>query len=515
MDIIEVKKIDSKVYRIIYFLVFLSASIYLADYLQTIDYHELSNAKIAGRIFAKFGIFLLIAFLIRKVVEGFLNIDPKRFWRTFSILVVVNFIIYLVIFFLSGPSDFKLILDPKALAFFLGYLLFSITVWLINIPNYLHFKNKIMTEKIEFRLIRSYVISSLAYSFALLFIANFLNKAFDPKIFFFNQFSIITTLIVTLLFVSIFYFIEARQYKLAAEVDEQTHRAEAATAQYEGLKSQLDPHFLFNSLNVLTSLIEENQEKASEFTQDLSKIYRYVLESKELEVVDALEEINFAKKYINLLQIRYEDSFQYEIQDELVMPYEKVVPLSLQILLENTIKHNVVSPQKPLIIKIYKEKDYLVIENNLQRKSKQTTSTKVGLKNIQNRYQLLSNREVKIEETEEKFTVKIPLLTQKNQVMEIIETPSEKRYKEIEERAEKRAKELKGYYSHLGVYCVMCLFFFALNAITSFGHWWFYWPMLGWGIGILIHTLDTVGFGKDWQERKKEELIQKELKKYK
>jgi hypothetical protein len=166
--------------------------------------------------------------------------------------------------------------------------------------------------------------------------------------------AVIITLVVTLAFHA-FYF-----YKAYAEnkVKEQKVIAGTASAQFESLKNQIDPHFLFNSLNVLSSLIEENPDNAQRFTTSLSKIYRYVLEQKDKELVSVEEELAFAKTYMNLLKMRFENSISYELPTEFDNPEAKVVPLSLQLLLENTIKHNVASEQKPLHIKIYIENNY-------------------------------------------------------------------------------------------------------------------------------------------------------------
>src|SRR5690606_2120763 len=138
--------------------------------------------------------------------------------------------------------------------------------------------------------------------------------------------------------------------------------AGTASAQFESLKNQIDPHFLFNSLNVLSSLIEENPENAQRFTTSLSKIYRYVLEQKNKEYVTLQEELNFASTYMKLLKMRFENSLEYKLPEGPIDPDAKVVPLALQLLLENTVKHNVVSEKNPLRIEIRVEGDYLVIE---------------------------------------------------------------------------------------------------------------------------------------------------------
>ena len=137
--------------------------------------------------------------------------------------------------------------------------------------------------------------------------------------------------------------------------------AGTANAKFESLKNQIDPHFLFNSLNVLSSLIEENPENAQQFTTSLSKVYRYVLEQKDKELVSVAEELAFAKTYMDLLKMRFENSLSYELPTENIDSEAKVVPLSLQLLLENAVKHNVISEQKPLCIEVYLEDNFLKI----------------------------------------------------------------------------------------------------------------------------------------------------------
>ena len=187
-------------------------------------------------------------------------------------------------------------------------------------------------------------------------------------------------------------FMLAMKQNAKKEVVEQKLIAKSANAQFESLKNQLDPHFLFNSLNVLSSLIDENPNQAQQFTDSMSKIYRYVLEQKDKELVSVKEEINFAKTYCELLKTRFEDSvsFEFHISDEDQKGY--VVPLSLQLLLENAIKHNFATVAKPLHIKIYSENGNLIIENNHQARELPNNSTGVGLANIVSRYNLLTSR---------------------------------------------------------------------------------------------------------------------------
>lgn len=159
----------------------------------------------------------------------------------------------------------------------------------------------------------------------------------------------------------------------------------------------------------MSSLIEENPESAQKFTTSLSKIYRYVLEQKDKELVSVAEELQFAKTYMNLLKMRFENSITFEIPENFENEEAKVVPLSLQLLLENCIKHNVVSESKPLHIKISIENGQLVVSNNLQKKEVLQDRKGVGLQNIVNRYGILTKRKVLVEENEKEFKVLLPI----------------------------------------------------------------------------------------------------------
>jgi LytS/YehU family sensor histidine kinase len=187
------------------------------------------------------------------------------------------------------------------------------------------------------------------------------------------------------------------------QVVEQKLIAKSANAQFESLKNQLDPHFLFNSLNVLTALIDENPEQAQKFTTSMSKIYRYVLEQKDKEMVKVEDEIEFAKIYCNLLKTRFEDSVNFIL---ILMIYKNSWFRFLQLLLENCIKHNFATSSKPLNIRIFTEGKFLCIENNLQVREQLKESAGIGLANIVQRYALLTNDNVFIEKTEQTFKVK-------------------------------------------------------------------------------------------------------------
>jgi hypothetical protein len=290
--------------------------------------------------------------------------------------------------------------------------------------------------------------------------------------------------------------------------------AKTETAKFESLKNQLDPHFLFNSLNVLTSLIGENPQQAERFTTKLSKVYRYVLEQRNKDLVPIEEELKFAKTYMELLGMRFEEAVQFNIPDNISNNELKIVPLSLQLLLENAVKHNVVSTSKPLTINIYEEGSYLIITNNVNPKEAIGKSTKIGLQNIADRYGLITEKGVKIENNNKTFKVSLPLLYKMNNMMYTDDLENSKYV-----RAVKRVEKLKEFYQNLASYCIVIPFLIFINLRFSPGFYWFWFPMFGWGIGLTFHFLEVnnynVFLGKNWEEKKIEELMKKQQNKYK
>ncbi|EDM44681.1 hypothetical protein SCB49_13955 [unidentified eubacterium SCB49] len=316
---------------------------------------------------------------------------------------------------------------------------------------------------------------------------------------------------VSIIVNAIFYFLYYYKTKQDNRVKEQKIIAGVASAQFDALKNQLDPHFLFNSLNVLTSLIEENPEAATKFTTALSKVYRYVLEQKNKELVTIEEEIKFANLYMSLLKMRFEDSIVFTTPAILKNPEGKVVPLALQLLLENAVKHNQVTPSKKLHITITESEGAITVTNNLQKKQSLKESSGVGLKNIKQRYALLTSEIVKIEHSEAVFEISIPIITQDIKIMKTQDTYiNEKRY----ENAQEQVAKLKAFYVHLGVYLIFVPVFLYLNYQSNTSFPWAIFPIGGWGFGVAGHAAETFNwnpfFGKDWEERKIKELLDKE-----
>lgn len=421
-------------------------------------------------------------------------------------------LIFLVIILINFIYGGKIAFDSGLGKLFLYTMLYSAVLGFANRAVFIYLDKRYAKERFSAkRIIIGFTTSFLVTLFIIFLLRIFEDVVIEGGTFekyWANErlanyvFATAMSFIILLCFYAFYIYKEYNDSK----VKEQKIIAGTASAQFESLKNQIDPHFLFNSLNVLSSLIEENPENAQRFTTSLSKIYRYVLEQKDKELVSVAEELAFAKTYMNLLKMRFENSITYEIPSDFDNPEAKVVPLSLQLMLENTIKHNVVSEQKPLHIKIYIENNYLIVENNLQKKEVLQDRRGVGLQNIVNRYGLISARKMLIEENENYFKVKIPILTKQVAFMETQNIYNENM---AFMRAKERVEKLKGFYGNLISYCCVIPVLIFIN-LQSGGFQWFWFPMFGWGMGVTFHALETFGYGKTWEEKKIQQILNKD-----
>jgi len=202
------------------------------------------------------------------------------------------------------------------------------------------------------------------------------------------------------------YFI---QWKISLVQAEQLKR-ENIQSQFEALKNQIDPHFLFNSMNTVYSLIDTHPDKAKEFITRFSKTYRHVLDVKEKVVVLLKDEIEFLNSYIFLQKIRHEGNLEISINIDAQKLNTYIPPLSLQMLVENAIKHNIVSEKMPLKIYIYINEEYLYVKNNLQLKSEISESTKIGLTNLTKRYKHISEKIPDFYIKDNEYIARIPII---------------------------------------------------------------------------------------------------------
>lgn len=201
-------------------------------------------------------------------------------------------------------------------------------------------------------------------------------------------------------------FVELRNTKVKQAKLEKEH----LSSQLASLRNQISPHFLFNSLNTLIYLIDEDKEKGKEFVHKLSFIYNCILQSSNKDLVTVQEEMKFIETYTGLLRERFGSNLNVNFNVGEKEQHMGIVPLALQVGIENVVKHNVISRQHPLTINVVSNRDYITIENNLQKRKTNETSLKMGLNNIDNRYRLLGDRKLIVEQSTESFKVKLPLL---------------------------------------------------------------------------------------------------------
>jgi two-component system, LytTR family, sensor kinase len=325
-------------------------------------------------------------------------------------VLLVNLILGLFITYFFVNDFFKI--WGRIIPTILYSLFMGITIWLGN-----EYVSRLFDKKVELRNKpeRKLVIGMLLmvlFTFIAIVFVNFvwliLWEKGNVEDFKMPRFQIFAVIIgITFIISFILSFKEFVTEKKHALIKEERLKTEIIKLEYETLKNQVNPHFLFNSLNALTSLVAENDE-AVRFIKNLADVYRYVLDQKDKELVELDRELEFVSAYLYLHQIRFGKNLEIEICKA---PANKmVVPLAVQMLVENAIKHNEISIDAPLKISIFIENDFLVINNNLQLKSMVGNSSKIGLENIKLRYAYLTKSEIIVESKDNKFNVKIPLM---------------------------------------------------------------------------------------------------------
>ncbi len=440
----------------------------------------------------------------------------KYIGKLLSISILIALVLATIFIGLEALSGKKVGFNVDMMREVGYYIFYSIVLTFLNSFYYDYVNHKVKWKRYaKYRLTISGFGSVLVTMFGILWIRMVLGLGFEGKDWetfiageelAFYVVALLITIVISIFFHAVYFYKNWQEKR----VKEQKIIAGTASARFDALKNQLDPHFLFNSLNVLTSLIEENPDQAQRFTTSLSKVYRYVLEQKNKDLVTVDEELNFARTYVRLLKMRFEDSIVFEIPEKCSLPDAKIVPLSLQLLLENAVKHNVVTTSRPLHIKVYEEAGMLVVSNNLQEKQVVKKSSGVGLQNIKQRYNILTDREVVIDKTNLDFSVSLPMLTQQVSSAETQQSYiEEKRYA----KAREHVKAIKEFYSNLMAYCIVIPFLWWLNFRTT-DFLWAFFPTIGWGFGVLAHGMEAYGYnplwGKRWQERKIQELMDKE-----
>ncbi|MBS7254122.1 sensor histidine kinase [Flavobacterium branchiicola] len=325
------------------------------------------------------------------------QVSPKVIWGSSIALAILA----------SVPKLFDVDSTPGDLVINSSItLLFSLFIWYYNIYSLPKFSSQRVNKSLfNWKLLLSVVMGILLM--VILVIAHqelFQVSKMDAPIMFELR-GVLINLIVYMFLHLLFQNYQTQQMGVELERTKAVHLG----AQYELLKQQVNPHFLFNSLNTLKSMVEMQDPQSADFILKLSDFYRFTLESRKMDLIPLREELQILDSYVYLLKARFEDGFEVinEIDEK---QYDSAIPpFSLQLLIENCIKHNVVSLDKPLKIRLYTENDFLVIENPIQLK-RGVLSTGVGLDNINQRFMHLVHKEIEIDKNDTIFKVKIPLI---------------------------------------------------------------------------------------------------------
>lgn len=298
---------------------------------------------------------------------------------------------------------------------FVESIMITFFIWEGNLIIDYFLEKKISWQKNPGLRIMTQLPVSAIYSGTLMFLTMWVFNEFICEIPFneqglFLSISITIGLLVSLILLSVetglLFFKKWKESLVQVE----KYKSESAQANLENLKNQVNPHFLFNNLSVLSSLVYKDQDKAVDFINQLSKVYRYLLDNKNNELITLEEELKFISSYAYLLNIRYSPNLQIEllISDEskhLLLP-----PLAIQLLIENAIKHNEISSESPLLIELKSTEKTMVISNKINRRISEEPSSKTGLNNIQKRYSYFTDLQISVNDSEGIFKVEIPLL---------------------------------------------------------------------------------------------------------
>jgi len=337
-------------------------------------------------------------------------------WRYAPYIVILAFSIIITVFRFFMIPEWSV--GVQILLFFLQFL-FLVGIWgLINLLGK-YFDTTIPFDSNPAKRIMAQIASSVAIVIPLMIGITTLVRPYLPS-FVNNKF--ITLIIILLTVVTVllnfilaaYYFFSQWQKSVQEKAELQVKAAEMekerSILQYHHLKNQVNPHFLFNTFSSLDGLIQTDPELASVFVRHLSKVYRYVLEHKENEVVSLQTEADFIQHYISLLDIRYKNVLKIRMNISHAAMEKGIVMVTLQMLIDNAIKHNSLETEAPLTISVWDEDGYLHVSNNKQLRKQIETSNKRGLVQLKELYSYLTRQEVTIQDSQEKFEIKLPLL---------------------------------------------------------------------------------------------------------
>jgi two-component system, LytTR family, sensor kinase len=285
---------------------------------------------------------------------------------------------------------------------------FAVTMWYFNIYMLSRKSRKTRGQQISFRKLLTSLLFGLLVMLGLAYIQQLILSHIDfgPTMLMVE----VRGILINLVFYMFLNLLQQNYENQHVNMELERFRNDNLSAQYDLLKQQVNPHFLFNSLNTLKAMVESRDEQSVDFILKLANFYRYTLESRKLDLIHVREEMDILNAYVFLQKARFDDGFIFSSTlDEEVME-TLIPPFTLQLLVENCLKHNIVSLQRPLHISIYREGENLVVENQVQLKSSEENSLGVGLKNIELKYSHLLNRQVQILNEQQIFKIKLPLI---------------------------------------------------------------------------------------------------------
>ena len=342
----------------------------------------------------------------------------KKFWLRFWVVFLFHIVIKSFdLSFPNGPFE----LNIRSLVFSVFFIVYGLTAWQIGDYMNIYFRRWVNTIERERSRILAHILLHIILGYLLVFSLNYLYRLGDVHLFnkgdlwknilWFNPeltISLLSMYLIVLGFDSYFQVQKKLQDELlkAKELER-----ENLLAQYRALKAQIEPHFLFNSLSVLSSLVYEDADLSADFIMKMSKTLRYIIEKNEFHLVQLSEELGFLEAYFFLIRTRLETGVILEERlEKSFVENTFLPPVSLQILVENAINHNKYNPDDPLKITIESENDFIVVRNNLNPRMKAESSTQTGLMNLSKRYELVSQKQVIIQKTDDEFIVKLPTL---------------------------------------------------------------------------------------------------------
>ncbi|MCR9251481.1 MAG: histidine kinase [bacterium] len=339
----------------------------------------------------------------------YLGFDDKWF------VIIGVFLLGLTSVYVFNVSDTDLTTIELVLTFVVSYF-FSATDWLINRFILIQLRKVYPSLKDSAKRIAFLILGTLFTVITVDFIGvTLVSLIADNVSYDFSERirSLVTTIflttMVTAIYEAVYFFVLLKK----SIRDEEQAKQAIIQAELDTLRNQAQPHFFFNTLNTLRDIIDQSpKEDAKQFVDKLSDIYRFLLESGNSNLISLKAELKFAKAYIHVQSERFGENLKLNWNIPQSAEDKMIAPMSLQLLLENAIKHNVVSRARPLVINVDIDADFIVVTNKIQKKSTQLPSTKMGLKNIEKRYALISDRSVKIVNDGNQFSVSLPLLNE-------------------------------------------------------------------------------------------------------